>query len=168
MFTGWLRRVIAILLVLGSIGFENVNSSRAFAQVAPVTLGATLIALQELKQALQSTINTVDPETSAKINQLSIAVDSAIKEVQSAIDDASHQIQFDENKLFSDVFSVMSEVNDELDRKGYLAFIGVNATLANVATTMEGVPGLKIAPFLFATYPLRLSRSFFLPDASSV
>jgi hypothetical protein len=102
-------------------------------------------------------VNTVDAESAARINQLSIALDAAIKEVQGAIDDASKQVQFNENKVFSDVFSIMSDVNSELTKKGYLAYIGVNASLANVATTMEGIPFIHIAPYLFATYPLRLS-----------
>jgi len=120
-----------------------------------------LIGLQELKKSLESTVNTVDAESAARINQLSIAVDSAIKEVETAIKDASNQIQINEAKIFTDVFTVMSNVNFELNNKGYLAYIGVNATLANLATTAEGIPGIKIKPYLFATFPLRLS-----PNAS--
>lgn len=129
----------------------------AAAQVSPVALGGILIALQELKYSLESTVNTVDAESAARINQLSIAVDSAIKEVQGAIDDASKQVQFNKNKVFSDVFTVMSSVNSELTNKGYLAYIGANASLANVATTLSGIPFVKVPAFLFATYPLRLS-----------
>jgi hypothetical protein len=97
--------IACILSMLICLSNELVGS--AFAQVSPVALGGTLVALQQLKSALESTVNTVDAESAARINQLSIALDAAIKEVQGAIDDASKQVQFNENKVFSDVFSVM-------------------------------------------------------------
>src|SRR5438093_10123226 len=83
-------------------------SGRTQAQGSTVFLGGTLVALQELKKSLESTVNTVDAESAARINQLSLAVDNAIKNVQKAIQDVSSGVQFNENKLFSDVFTVMS------------------------------------------------------------
>lgn len=130
--------------------------STAHAQVSSVALVAVVAGLQELKQTLQSSIGTVDGETANRINQLSLAVDKTIAEVKTAIQDTSNQVQFDENKVFSDVFSTMSQINSEIDNKGYLAFIGVNSSLANVATTMEGIPLIKVKNYLYATYPLRI------------
>lgn len=126
------------------------------AQVGLATLGATLTGLQELRKSLESTVNTVDAESASKINQLSIAVDQAINELKSAIKDTSNGLNYNETKLFNDIFSVMSNVNSELERKGYLTYIGANASLANVATIMEGIPIFKVQEYLYATYPLRL------------
>jgi hypothetical protein len=124
-------------------------------------LGGLLIVLGQLRQSLDDVINTVDSESAARINQLKIAVDSTISEVDKVIKDGFDKAQTTETKLFSDVNNVIERTNHELESKGFLAYIGVNSTLVNVATTLEGVPFVKVKPYLFATSPLRLS-----PDAT--
>jgi flagellin-like hook-associated protein FlgL len=128
----------------------------AAAQATAATLAPTMLALQELRKTIDTTINTVDAESAARLNQLGLMIDRTIQQVQGAIDNLSNKVQINETKLFSDVFTAMSAVNEELTNKGYLAYIGVNSTLANLATTVGAVPGLKVKPFLFATQPLRL------------
>lgn len=143
--------LIAFTLVLGQTW-----PSTAAAQAVAAALAPTMLALQELRKTIDSTINTVDAESAARLNQLGLMVDHTIQQVRGAIEDLSNKVQINETKLFSDVFTTMSAVNEELTNKGYLAYIGVNSTLANLATTVGAVPGLKVKPFLFATHPLRL------------
>ena len=148
-----LRTILVLCFV--SLGLNL--SHPAQAQVGPASLIVVSQALQQLKQTLESTVNTVDAESAARIHQLELVLDKTIAEVSQAITDASHQVQYDENKVFADVFTTMSTVNSELTSKGYLAYVGVNASLSNLATVMEGLPLVKVGTFLYATYPLRLS-----------
>jgi hypothetical protein len=122
-------------------------------------LATTLVGLQVLKKDLNSTVALVDAESAARLDRLSTATDTTIKEVEAAIGDISRQVKFDEAKLYADVFALMSDVDAELGRTGYLAYAGVNATLANLAAAMQDFPSAKAPTSLFATYPLRLSAT---------
>jgi len=127
------------------------------AQLSPALLGTVLIGLQQLKQSIETSITTVDAETAQKLNQLGLLGDSAIRQIHGVIDDVSNKVTVNEVKLFTDIFTVMSTVNSELDKKGYLAYVGINSTLANLATILHGIPFVDIPTFMYATYPLRLS-----------
>jgi hypothetical protein len=148
----------------------------AQAQVHAADLAGLLVVLGQLRQNLDGVINTVDAETAARINQLKIALDGVIGEVDKVIKNGFDKAQITETRLFGDINDVIERTNHELESKGYLAYVGVNGTLANVATTLEGIPFVKVKPYLFATMPLRLSAdatdrlvSFFghFPDLDS-
>ena len=127
--------------------------------VAPALFATTLLGLQDLKKDLQSTLALIDADSAARLRHLNMAADILIKELQVAIEDASADAKIDETKIYTDVFAFLSDVNNELGRKGYLAYAGANATLANVSAAMEGLPSLKAPTSLIATYPLRLSTA---------
>lgn len=131
------------------------------AQVQAASLGALLIALGQLRQNLDGVINTADTETAARIKQLKTSLDGVIDEVNKVVENGFDRAQVTETKLFTDIDDVIEKTNRELDDKGYLAYLGVNSTLVNVATILEGIPFVKIKPYLFATNPLRLN-----PDAT--
>lgn len=141
--------------------FTFSSGSTAEAQVHAADLAGLLLVLGQLRQNLDGLINTVDAETAARISQLRSTLDGVIGEVDKVIKDGFDRAQVTEQKLFSDVNDVIERTNHELETKGYLAYIGVNSTLVNVAVTLEGIPFVKVKPYLFATNPLRLS-----PDAS--
>jgi hypothetical protein len=145
--------VVACVLVL-TFALEPLP---AHAQVHAADLAGMLIVLGQLRQNLDGVINTVDAETAARINQLRSTLDGVIAEVDKVIKDGFDKAQVTEQKLFSDIDDVVERTNRELENKGYLAYIGVNSTLVNLATTLEGVPFVKVKPYLFATSPLRLS-----------
>jgi hypothetical protein len=87
------------------------------AQLSPALLGTVLIGLQQLKQSIETSITTVDAETAQKLNQLGLLGDSAIRQIHGVIDDVSNKVTVNEVKLFTDIFTVMSTVNSELDKK---------------------------------------------------
>ncbi len=138
-----------------------IPTSSASAQVHAEDLAGLLVVLGQFRQNLDGVLNTVDAETAARINQLRSVLDGVIREVDKVIKDGFDKAQITEQKLFSDVNDVIERTNHELQNKGYLAYIGINSTLVNVATTLEGVPFVKVKPYLFAPSPLRLS-----PDAT--
>jgi hypothetical protein len=133
----------------------------ARAQVQVASLGGLLLVLGQLRQNLDGVINTADAETAARIKQLQISLDGVISELNNVIKNGFDKAQVTETKLFSDLDDVVERTNHELEDKAYLAYLGVNSTLVNVATVLEGIPFVKIKPYLFATNPIRLS-----PDAT--
>ena len=154
-----LNNIVACFLIVAS---TLMPAPMAQAQVVHAAdLAGLLVVLGQLRQSLDGVINTVDAESAARINQLKTVVDGTIGEVDKVIKDGFDKAQITETKLFSDVNDVVERTNQELESKGYLAYIGVNSTLVNVATTLEGIPFVKVKPYLFATSPLRLS-----PDAN--
>jgi len=133
----------------------------AQAQVHAADLAGLVVVLGQLRQNLDGVVNTVDAETAARISQLQTSLLQVIAELDKVIKEGLDKAQITEQKLFSDVNDVVQRTNDELEKKGYLAYIGVSSSMVNVATTLEGIPFVKVKAYLFATTPLRLN-----PDAS--
>jgi hypothetical protein len=146
----------AILLL---VWFTALAMGQTSAPSGSAMLTTTLAGLKVLKKDLNSTVALVDAESAARLDRLSTATDKAIREIEAAIGDISRQVKFDEAKLYADVFLLMSVVDAELGRTGYLAYAGVNATLANLAASLQDFPSAKAPTSLFATYPLRLSAT---------
>lgn len=151
-----LSSIFTFVLVLALLPVPS-----AEAQVHAADLGGLLLVLGQLRQNLDGVINTVDAETAARIKQLQTSLDGVIGEVDKVIKNGFDRAQLTETKLFSDIADVVERTNHELENKGYLAYLGVNSTLVNVATVLEGVPFVKIKPYVFATSPIRLN-----PDAA--
>ncbi|WP_322065782.1 hypothetical protein [Burkholderia ubonensis] len=143
---------VLFLLVL-CFAFLSQNAS---AQAG--SLAAFLVALQEVKQTLESTIHTVDTAAAERLNQLNIELDKAIAGVQVLIDKGKDAVDAERESTFANVADVMSKINNEVNSKGYIAYQGVNSTLVNFARIANAVPGFSVPTYSFGVEPLRIRR----------
>ncbi|ABF43261.1 hypothetical protein Acid345_4261 [Candidatus Koribacter versatilis Ellin345] len=150
MIAGAKKVVVVFMLITLSLACS------ASASVDPMTLGGLLVVLQQLRSQLDAVSNNVDQAASARIHQIELALDGTIKELQAVIKDGFDKANTTEQKVFSDVYSVMGQANTEFQQNGYWAYVGANSTLANAATVLEGIPFVKVKPYMFAVTPIRI------------
>jgi hypothetical protein len=146
------------------------------AQGGAAELGASMVALQQLKSQLDSVIGTVDAETAARIRQVEIALDGAIRGVKDAMDHGYGLINNTRDQVMGNIAATMVQAQDMIQSSTSLALLGVNDSLANTARVVTSIPGISVPTYVYAITPMRFSVNAadpllqvhgFFPDVST-
>ena len=152
------KTVVAIVLCLAMVPLESCSSPTF---VSTATLAPLLLAVADLRSNLDGVSNTVNGATADRIHQLSVEADQRFKQLDQIIKGGGDRIDLSEQKIVADIADLTSRVSEEVDQKGFIAFVGVNSTLVNVARVLNGIPFVHTQPYVFAVSPYRI-----LPDAT--
>jgi ElaB/YqjD/DUF883 family membrane-anchored ribosome-binding protein len=111
--------------------------------------------LQQLKQSLDSTLNTANQAASDRIHQADISIDQEIKNLQDAIKKTQDGISVQREEIFKQAFDVIASVNDTIQSGSRILYIDTNSTLVSAATIVGSIPFVNVPDFVFAADPVR-------------
>ena len=146
------RRIAAVALLVAVLGL--VRPPETSGQGVSELAGLALL-LQQLRQNLDQVVGTVDAATANRIRQVEIALDGTLNKVNDVIKNGYNAANTTREKLFKQVFDVMSRADREIQATNRLLFLSVNATLVQIATLLDSMPLVTVPNYLFAIDPRR-------------
>jgi hypothetical protein len=148
-------RISGFLLTLSVISLTLPNQAGAQAAAA-ADFVAMVGVLQQVKQALDESLNTANNAAADRIHQAEIAVNQTIANLQKAIQNVQHGVSIQREDVFRQALDTLSQVNTTIQDSSRLVYLDVNSTLVSAATIVGAIPGLGVDSFVFAADPLRL------------
>jgi hypothetical protein len=175
-----LRRRVSLAAIF-CFGVVLLQSCSRPAFVSTAALSPLMVALGDLKTTLDAAANTLSDTTLEKgdqpladanrihklseeadrVHQLSVEADQRSKQLDQIIKSGADKVNLTEQKIVADIADLTSRVSEEVDRNGFIAFLGVNITLVKIARSFDGMPTGGSQPYVFAVSPYRIQ-----PDAS--